>query len=250
MPTADRKLARESFAAFVRDVLALLRRPSVLWTLPLFLAPSASFALTNTLGGLGNDFHTSEKLVALLGGLGATAAGVTGGLLMQAVAQRAKPRPLYLMVGLVGAAFTASLILMARTPATFGLAMLGENFFQAAAFSVGNIIILRTIGHDNPLAPPSSACSTPPMSCRSPTCRRSTARPMAAAAPTAASSPTPGSAAWCAWCWRWCSGCGDGGYRRSEASSPSPQTPRQRRRRSLGVGGRQHGEVPPACRPQ
>ena len=151
-PPADRKLARESFAAFVRDVLALLRQPSVLWTLPLFLAPSASFALTNTLGGLGNDFHTSEKLVALLGGLGATAAGVVGGLLMQAVAQRSKPRPLYLMVGLVGAAFTASLILMARTPTTFGLAMLGENFFQAAAFSVGNIIILRTIGHDNPLA--------------------------------------------------------------------------------------------------
>ena len=151
-PPADRKLASESFGAFVGDVLALLRKPSVLWTLPLFLAPSASFALTNTLGGLGRDFHTSEKMVALLGGLGATAAGVTGGLLMQAFAQKTKPRPLYLMVGVVGAIFTSSLILMARSPATFGLAMLGENFFQAAAFSVGNIIILRTIGHDNPLA--------------------------------------------------------------------------------------------------
>ena len=37
-------------------------------------------------------------------------------------------------------------------PVTFGLAFLGENVFQAAAFSVANLIILRTIGHDNPLA--------------------------------------------------------------------------------------------------
>ena len=35
---------------------------------------------------------------------------------------------------------------------TFGVAMLGENVFQSAAFSVANFIILRTIGHDNPLA--------------------------------------------------------------------------------------------------
>ena len=31
-------------------------------------------------------------------------------------------------------------------------AALGENVFQAASFSVGNMIVLRTIGHDNPLA--------------------------------------------------------------------------------------------------
>jgi len=151
-PPADRRLASESFRAFAADVLALLRQPSVLWTLPLFLAPSASFALTNTLGGLGRDFNTSEKMVALLGGLGAAVAGLAGGFLAQGLAQRTKPRSLYLIVGLVGAAFTLSLIMMARTPAVFGIAMLGENLFQAAAFSVGNIIILRTIGHENPLA--------------------------------------------------------------------------------------------------
>ena len=151
-PPADHHLASESFRAFVRDVLALLRQPTVLWTLPLFVAPSASFALTNTLGGLGHDFATSESLVALIGGAGATVAGVGGGLLIQALAKLAAPRPLYLAVGVAGALFTASLIAMARTPAVFGLAMLGENAFQAAAFSVANIIILRTIGHDNPLA--------------------------------------------------------------------------------------------------
>jgi PAT family beta-lactamase induction signal transducer AmpG len=48
--------------------------------------------------------------------------------------------------------FTLALTLLARTPATFGVAMLGENLFQASAFTVANIITLRTIGHDNPLA--------------------------------------------------------------------------------------------------
>jgi len=151
-PPADGRLASESFRDFVRDVLALLRMPIVLWTLLLFLMPSASFALTNTLGGFGRDFHTSEQLVGLLGGVGSTVAGVVGSLLMPPLANRVEPRGLYLMVGTVGAAFTLALTLIPHTPASFGLAMLGENVFQAAAFATAYAIILRTIGHENPLA--------------------------------------------------------------------------------------------------
>jgi PAT family beta-lactamase induction signal transducer AmpG len=151
-PPADKKLASESFRDFARDVLTVLRNRTVLWTLPLFLMPSASFALTNTLGGLGQDFHTSEKLVGLVGGAGVTLAGVFGSLLIPPLANRLPPRPLYLMVGIVGALFSLSLILAPRTPAVFGLALLGENIFQAGAFSVANVIALRSIGKDNPLA--------------------------------------------------------------------------------------------------
>ena len=68
------------------------------------------------------------------------------------MAKRVEPRALYLLVGIVGAAFTTLLVVLARTPVTYGLSSLGENVFQAAAFSVSNVIILRTIGHDNPLA--------------------------------------------------------------------------------------------------
>jgi MFS transporter, PAT family, beta-lactamase induction signal transducer AmpG len=151
-PPADGRLASESFVAFARDVLALLRRPSVLWTLLIFLAPCASFALTNTLGGLGADFRTPESLVGLIGGLGISIAGVCGSLAIPLLARFVPPRPLYLMVGGFGAVFTLTLILMARSPTSFGIAMLGENVFQAASFSVGNMIVLRTIGHENPLA--------------------------------------------------------------------------------------------------
>lgn len=151
-PPADGRLASESFRDFARDVLALLRRPSVLWTLPLFLLPSASFALTNTLGGLGHDFNTPEAMVGLIGGAGVATAGVIGSLMVPRLAKRIEPRPLYLLVGGAGALFTLVCASLPHTPTTFGLAFLGENVFQAAAFSVANLITLRTIGHDNPLA--------------------------------------------------------------------------------------------------
>jgi PAT family beta-lactamase induction signal transducer AmpG len=151
-PPADKRLAHESFRAFAGDVGKLLKQPTVLWTLPLFLAPSASFALTNTLGGFGRDFATSEKMVGLLGGAGAAVAGIFGSLAIPRIAKRIDPRPLYLLVGVTGAVFTLAVLLLPRNAASFGLAMLGENVFQAAAFTVANIITLRTIGHDNPLA--------------------------------------------------------------------------------------------------
>jgi PAT family beta-lactamase induction signal transducer AmpG len=151
-PPADGRLASESFRDFARDVLALLRNRSVLWTLLLFGMPAASFALTNTLGGLGRDFHMSEQMVGLIGGAGVAVAGVVGSLIVPPLAERVAPRPLYLLVGLFGAAFTLTVIVMPRAPAIFGLALLGENLFQAAAFSVANVITLRTIGEDSPLA--------------------------------------------------------------------------------------------------
>jgi PAT family beta-lactamase induction signal transducer AmpG len=151
-PPADGRLAKESFAAFSRDVIVSLRRPAILWTLLLFLAPATAFALTNTLGGLGAQFHASERLVAVIGGVGAAVAGVAASLSIPPLIGRIAPRPLYLWVGAVGALFTLSLIALPHTPATFALAILGENAFQAAAFAVANTIILRTMGVDNPLA--------------------------------------------------------------------------------------------------
>jgi len=151
-PPADGRLASESFVAFARDVLALVRRPTVLWSVLLFVMPAASFALTNTLSGFGADFHASEKMVATIGGLGVAVAGAVGSLLILPLSARIAPRPLYLLVGGCGAIFTLALVLLPRGPLTFGLALLGENVFQASSFSTQNLIVLRTIGQDNPLA--------------------------------------------------------------------------------------------------
>ena len=151
-PPADARLASEGFRDFTRDVGRLLRQRSILWTLPLFLAPSAAFALTNTLGGFGSQFHTPERMVGLIGGVGVTIAGVVGSLSIPPLSRRIRPRTLYLLVGIVGAAFSLGCATLPRTPATFGLSFLGENVFQAAAFAVGNLIALRVAEENKALA--------------------------------------------------------------------------------------------------
>jgi PAT family beta-lactamase induction signal transducer AmpG len=151
-PAADASLARERFADFARDVGRVVRRPIVLWTLLLFISPATAFALTNSLSGFAGDFHTGEALAGVIGGAGVTVAGVVGSLLAPALGRRLPPRVFYLAVGFAGAAFGFALLGAPRAPAGFGLALLGENLFQAAAFAVSNRIALDTLGEDNPLA--------------------------------------------------------------------------------------------------
>jgi MFS transporter, PAT family, beta-lactamase induction signal transducer AmpG len=151
-PPADARLAHEGVIAFAADVVSVVRRPIVLWTLLLFISPATAFALTNSLSGFAGDFHASEALAGLIGGAGVCVAGVAGSLLAPGLAARLAPRALYLAIGLVGAGFSFLLIGLPRTPVLFGAAMLGENLFQAAAFAVSNLIALNTLGVDNPLA--------------------------------------------------------------------------------------------------
>jgi PAT family beta-lactamase induction signal transducer AmpG len=151
-PPSDARWAHEGFVAFARDVSRVVRKPIVLWTLLLFLSPATAFALTNSLSGFASDFHTSEAMAGLIGGAGVTIAGVVGSLVAPRLGAGLRPRALYIVVGLLGAGFSLSLIVLPRTPALFGAALLGENIFQAAAFAVSNLIALNTLGEDNPLA--------------------------------------------------------------------------------------------------
>jgi MFS transporter, PAT family, beta-lactamase induction signal transducer AmpG len=151
-PGPDRRLARESFARFWREVASLLRQREVVIALFLFTLPSASFALTNVLGGTGNDFAANERTVSLFAGVGSTAAGLAGSLLLFPLARRFTLRPLYLGIGIVGAIFTLSLISLPHAPWSFAVAITGQNLFQAMAFSTSNAISFEVIGPNNPLA--------------------------------------------------------------------------------------------------
>ncbi|HEY1928406.1 MAG TPA: hypothetical protein VGG92_13145 [Caulobacteraceae bacterium] len=148
----DARLSREGFAAFLRDLRTLVTRRHIVRLLILFLAPAAAFALTNLLGGLGDQFGASERFVSTVGGAGVTLAGIVGALLVPRLLRLTTPVRLYLLIGFVGALFTGSLILASQGPATFALAMLGENAFQAAAFTASFAITFRSVGSDNPLA--------------------------------------------------------------------------------------------------
>lgn len=151
-PGPDRRIARESFGRFWAEVASLVTRRDVQVALILFLLPCASFSLTNVLGGVGDDFSASEHLVSLFAGVGAVSAGLVGSFLLQPLARRFPLRPLYLGIGVAGGLFTLSLLALPRAPWCFGLAITGENLFQALSFAAGNAITFEVIGPGNPLA--------------------------------------------------------------------------------------------------
>lgn len=148
----DARLARDSFVQFFAAIAGLFKRREILVALAMFLLPSASFALTNVLGGLGSDFNASPQTIAFAGGTGAIVAGVAGSLTLPRLARRAPLRPLYLGIGIVGSLFTLSLLLLPHDPATFVVAIIGENVFQSLAITCSFAIAFETIGADNPLA--------------------------------------------------------------------------------------------------
>jgi PAT family beta-lactamase induction signal transducer AmpG len=151
-PGPDRRLARESFSQFAREIVALLGRREVLIAFALFVAPCGSFALTNFLGGVGDDFHASPSFVSLAGGFGGLVPGIVACLLYPLLARRVPLRLLYLGIGVVGACFTLSLILIPHAQWAFALAILGEAFFAAFANAAQAGIQFETIGQNNPLA--------------------------------------------------------------------------------------------------
>jgi PAT family beta-lactamase induction signal transducer AmpG len=144
--------AHEKFATLGRDLVALVKRPAILRVLLFFCLPASSFALTNTLGGVGGEFGASESFVAIMAAVGVTSAGVIGSLVVPGLIRQVPPRYLYLAIGTLGALFTLTLLGLPRTPAIFGVALIGQNIFQSAAFATEATIIFRSIGDSNPLA--------------------------------------------------------------------------------------------------
>jgi PAT family beta-lactamase induction signal transducer AmpG len=55
-------------------------------------------------------------------------------------------------IGAAGAIFTLVLIALPHTPATFAVALIGENIFQALAITASTAIAFETIGRRNPMA--------------------------------------------------------------------------------------------------
>jgi MFS transporter, PAT family, beta-lactamase induction signal transducer AmpG len=124
----------------------------VLVAIALFVAPCATFSLTNMVGGFGADFSVSPRTVGLLGGAGVTVAGIFGSLMLPPLARRIPLRTLYLSIGVGGSFFTMLMLLLPHVPSTFTLLVLGENTVQACAIACSLGITFETIGAQNPLA--------------------------------------------------------------------------------------------------
>ena len=151
-PVSESKRASESFAHLWHAIRLMLQRREVLVALVMFALPTAAFSLTNFLGGVGKNFHTSPGLVSLFAGIGSFFAGIIGSLLIPPIAKKFSLRPLYLCIGLVGACFTLGLILLPRAPWSYAIAYSGESVLQAASFATSFAITFEVIGPENPLA--------------------------------------------------------------------------------------------------
>ena len=152
MPEAGRRTMHESFGEFVRDLANLVRQPLVLRILLMFALPCAAFTLTNAFGGIGRDFHASDALVDIANGIGATLIGFGASLVARLLLKKIRAPLLYLGTGCVGAAFTLMLLALSRTPATYLLAVLGENAAQSLAQVSQNAVVFRSIRQGSPLA--------------------------------------------------------------------------------------------------
>jgi PAT family beta-lactamase induction signal transducer AmpG len=152
MPGGGRKAVRESFGNLAKDVLELIRQPVILRILVMFVLPCAAFTLTNAFGGIGRDFHASEGLIDVANGIGATVIGFIASLAARALLKWVPAPVAYLGIGVVGAVFTLSLLSFARTPATYLLAVIGENASQSIAQVSQNAIVFRSIREGSPLA--------------------------------------------------------------------------------------------------
>jgi PAT family beta-lactamase induction signal transducer AmpG len=151
-PVEERSRLTESFSRFGSELNQLLRRSDVRQLAFLLVMPCTAFALTNTLGGLGGDYHASPRLIAIIGGVGVTAAGVFGSLSVPVLGRRARLRTVYLGIGSVGALSTLSLIVLPHTPASYTIAVVAQNIWQSAGLAAGTALILSSIGKNNPLA--------------------------------------------------------------------------------------------------
>jgi PAT family beta-lactamase induction signal transducer AmpG len=151
-PADDRRGVHESFGSLAADLAQLVRQPVVLRLLLLFVMPCAAFTLTNAFGGIGRDFNASEVLVDVANGIGATVIGFLASLAARLLL-RWFPAPfMYLGIGIVGAAFTLSLLALPQTPIVYLMAILGENAAQSIAQVSQNAIVFRSIREGSPLA--------------------------------------------------------------------------------------------------
>jgi PAT family beta-lactamase induction signal transducer AmpG len=149
---AGRKAVHESFRSLARDVVQLVRQPLVLRVLVMFILPCAAFTLTNAFGGMGPDFHATDNMVSVANGIGAVVTGLFASILARLFLKWVSAPMLYLATGSLGAAFTLSLLALPHSPATYLLAVLGENAAQSFAQVSQNAIIFRSIRQGSPLA--------------------------------------------------------------------------------------------------
>jgi len=152
LPARRTRGAMETFRTFFQDLRRAVARPGSILALLCFLSPTACFALTNLFSALGADFHTPERRITAISGMGVAIACSVGCLAGIWLTGRFPRRKVYLLTGFGGAAAALGLIRVPHTFIFFAAGVLTYVFFQGINYTAFSSLCFEIVGPANPLA--------------------------------------------------------------------------------------------------
>jgi len=152
LPRRRTRGVAETFCTFFRDLYDVCRRPSCIVGLICFLSPTACFALTNLFSALGADFHSPEKAVTAVAGLGVATSCSLGCLAGIWFTGRFHRRNVYILTGFGGAAAALAMTRLPHTLPFFAAGVLTYVFFQGINYTAFSSLSYEIVGPGNPLA--------------------------------------------------------------------------------------------------
>jgi PAT family beta-lactamase induction signal transducer AmpG len=152
LPAKPTRGAAETFQTFFNDLYRVCRRPGCIVGIICFLSPTACFALTNLFSALGADFHTPEKQVTAVAGLGVAIACSLGCLAGIWFTGRYLRRNVYLLTGFGGATAAIAMTRLPHTFEFFAIGVLVYVFFQGINYTAYTSLCFEIVGPNNPLA--------------------------------------------------------------------------------------------------
>jgi MFS transporter len=152
LPVRRTRGAMETFRTFFQDLRHAIARPGSILALLCFLSPTACFALTNLFSALGADFHTPERRMTAISGIGVAIACSVGCLAGIWLTSRFQRRKVYLLTGFGGAAAALGLIRVPHTFVFLAVGVLTYVFFQGINYTALSSLCFEIVGPANPLA--------------------------------------------------------------------------------------------------
>lgn len=143
---------RDAMGQLFTDLWATARQPRYLIALLVFVVPSATFALQNLFGGMGADFHASDRLTNLSVGLGFTIACSIGAALGGPLSNRFDRRLLFIAPAMLAALGSLAMVYGPHTPWVFAGGMFFYNLMAGINYTATSALVFQIVGRNNPLS--------------------------------------------------------------------------------------------------
>jgi PAT family beta-lactamase induction signal transducer AmpG len=118
----------------------------------LFLSPAAAVAAINLFSGLGNDFHTSERMVIAVTGAGCAITASIGSLLGGFASGRLPRGYVYLSGGIAAGICSLTMAFTLHTQHAFVVGVLVYNACAGIIYAAFTALCLELVGHGSPVA--------------------------------------------------------------------------------------------------